>query len=326
MADFGLGGLGIAGADGGDVAKADGAAVGGDGDLGEGGSTVDGPIDANGNAGDGGFDGTGRGDGVLAGEGLGDLRDGNAQGSKAGMAEFDEKGAGLFPLDGDLLRARDAEETVADVFGLADKLGIVSAGKSIKGAVDIGVFVIHGRADDALGDVGAEIFEFFAGLIIKGRNLGGGGVVTEIDGEGGETGANEGDDMVEIGEVLQFALNALGDLVLGFSGGGAGPDRGDDEEFDGEGGVFSTAEATVGQAAGGEDEGDEEAHQAFVQNGPGREVEVAHCRMPLRCRRDACRRCGRGRRGRASGRRGQRRVHPPAGRSRGWYPAGGRGC
>ena len=282
---FGQQRLLVAGAHAGDLAQAQGAALGGHGHVQKGGHPAigaggEGPGGAHRHAAAGGIDDPGGGQQVLPCERGRDFLHRHAEGGEAGLVEFDEQGAGDFAEDVHLLRALHLQQPVADAFGAAHQGGVVGPREREDGAVHIGELVVGEGALHALGQVGLQVIQPLAHLVEQGGHLGRRRVVAEADHGGDEAGAAVGVEMVEIRRVLQLALDALGQELLGFCGGGARPHGGDHHQLQREGGVFAAAQAAIGKQAGDEQQRDQEARQAAMRHRPGGEIEAGHGAIP----------------------------------------------
>ena len=104
-----------------------------------------------------------------------------------------------------------------------------------------------------------------------------GRVVLEIDEDRGLARGRVALGVVERVELLQLALDAVGDLVGHLHDRGAGPARIDHHALDGEGGILLAAEPRVGQAARHHDQQHQVPDEGAVLQRPGREVEAVHC-------------------------------------------------
>ena len=110
-----------------------------------------------------------------------------------------------------------------------------------------------------------------SGTRLRGR------VVLEIDEDRGLARGRVALGVVERVELLQLALDAVGDLVGHLHDRGAGPARIDHHALDGEGGILLAAEPRVGQAARHHDQQHQVPDEGAMLQRPGREVEAVHC-------------------------------------------------
>ena len=85
-----------------------------------------------------------------------------------------------------------------------------------------------------------------------------------------------GVDLVDPGQFLQLLLDAVGDLVLHFLGRRARPDRADDGDLDGEGGILGAPEPLIGEGAAEADGENQEGDQLGMADRPLRQIDLAH--------------------------------------------------
>ena len=81
---------------------------------------------------------------------------------------------------------------------------------------------------------------------------------------------------VEVGQVLQFLFDFVGDLRLHFRGRRAGPGDVHDHRLDREGRILGTAEVEVGVGPGRAEQQDHEQDERLMRDRPFRKIEAPH--------------------------------------------------
>ena len=234
-----------------DVAEAEARAAELDGRVGHGLGAVDGAGDAQRHALRACLDGACRDHGILLCQRIEDGLRRNSKGGELGVAEFDEDPLVLHTVEIDLGHVLHLEQLLAHGLGHALELRKVGAvgGQRVEDGVDIAVFVIDVGADHLRGQVGADIAQLLAQLVEELRHFARRRVVLELDLHRREGWLGVGRDFVEIGQLLQLLLDRVRNLILHFLRRGAGPDRGDDSDLDGEVRILGAPELEVGEGA-----------------------------------------------------------------------------
>ena len=165
----------VAALDGRDVAEPEHAAVGLHRHGGD-------RVDAGECAGDAQIDAVGRGvdraaghDRVLLGDAVEDLLRRDAERGELGVAELDEDFLRLLADDVDLVDVGHAQQALADVLGARLELGEAQpvGGQHVDRRIDVAVFVVEVRADDAGRQIASDVADLLADLIPELLHLGG---------------------------------------------------------------------------------------------------------------------------------------------------------
>src|SRR5687768_12328490 len=140
---------------------------------------------------------------------------------------------------------------------------------------DVAVLVIDERADNAARQPRRFVLDLLSGLVEFGLDLGRGRLVAQDEHGEREPRARERFAAIVPAQLLQTLFERLGDLVLHFLSGGAGPDRHHGHLLDGEGRVFGAPEVEIGEDAGNADGDEEKQRHRTLANGEGGQVEPA---------------------------------------------------
>src|SRR5580704_15408118 len=166
----------------------------------------------------------------------------------------------------------------ARLLGIVAELaeGEAVGGQRIDVAEHVAELVVEERPLHVGRQVGLDVADLVAHLDPDARDVAAGRVVLEVDEDGGLARARVALGEIERAQLLQLALDAVGDLVGHLLDRGARPARIDDHRLDGEGGILLAAEPRVGQAAGQHDHQHQVPDEGAVAQRPVREVEAVH--------------------------------------------------
>ena len=269
--------------DGGDVADAEHTTVGLDRRLGDRFDAVERAGDAQRHALRRRLQDAGRHDCVLPRQRLEQLIGGDAEGRQLGVGELDEDLFVLGAVKIDLGDVLDLEQALAESLRDLFHLRVVGAvgSQHVEDGVDVAPFVVDRRPDQSRRQIVLDVGKLLAQLIEQLRHVAGRRVVLEGDLHRREARLAVGRDLVDEGQLLHLLFDRVGDLGLHLAGGRTRPHGGDDDELDGERGIFAAAETAVGEQAGGAEHHDQKQHQGGMRYGPGRDIETAHGALPL---------------------------------------------
>ncbi len=189
-------------------------------------------VDAGERAGDPQIDAVGRGvdrpagdDGVLPRDAVEDLLRRDAERREPGVAELDEDLLRPLADDVDLVDVGNAQQALADVLGARLEVGEAQpvGGEHVERRIDVAVFVVEVRPDDAGRQFAADVADLLADLVPEVLDLGGRRLVGENHPDEGDAGLRIALDAVEIGQLLQLLLDLVGDLRLHLGRGRARP-------------------------------------------------------------------------------------------------------
>ena len=155
--------------------------------------------------------------------------------------------------------------------GIAETL----AGNGVKRDVGVAEFVVEERTDHALGQRLANVADLLARLIegvLDGLSA---HRALQVDEDVGEPGPRVGADEIETRRFLQLALDLVDHLVLHFLGRGAGPQHLHDHDAKREVGVLLLPDAHQREAAGRQQQHEQERREVAVIDGPARQVEAS---------------------------------------------------
>jgi hypothetical protein len=166
-----------------------------------------------------------RRDRVLLGDAVEDLLRRDAERRELCMVQLDEDLFRLLADDVDLVDVGNAQEPLANVLGARLERGQTEAVRAqhVDRGIDIAIFVIEVRPDDAGRQVAFDVADLLADLIPQLLHHGRRRPVDQVDLNEGDAGLGIAFDAVEIGKRLQLLLDHVGDLRLHFGGGRAGP-------------------------------------------------------------------------------------------------------
>ena len=237
-----------------------------------------------------------------------DLLGRDAERCELRMAEFDEDPLRALADEVYLVHIRNPQQALPDVFGPGLQLSRAQAicGQHVKGRIDIAIFVVEARADDAGRQIAADIADLLADLVPQILDLGRRCLIGEEDADEGDARSRIAFDPVEIGKLLEFLLDLVGNLGLHLIGRGAWPGGAHHHGLDGEGGIFGASEIEIRIDPGTRDEEDQEQNECSVCDRPFGQVETFHCALPVFT---VLRRRGPWRPPRASGRPRSRPCH-----------------
>ena len=142
--------------------------------------------------------------------------------------------------------------------------------------IGVAELVVEEGPVDARGQALADVADLLAHLIPEVRHLGCAHAVLEIDEHHGLAGLGVAAHEVEMRHLLELLFDAVGDLVDGLGGVGAGPQRLDHHGLDGEGRVLLAAQLVVGHDARDRRRQHEVDDEAFVAQGPVGQIEGGH--------------------------------------------------
>jgi hypothetical protein len=151
-------------------------------------------------------------------------------------------------------------------------------GQRVDDGVGVAELVVEVGPVDAGGKVLADVADLLAHLVPEIGHLAGAYAVLEVDEHDRLAGLGIAAHEVEMRHLLELLLDAVGDLVDGFRGGGARPERFHHHGLDGEGRVFLAAQLVVGEIAGDRGSQHEIDNEAFVAQRPIGQVEGGHWR------------------------------------------------
>jgi hypothetical protein len=162
-------------------------------------------------------------------------------------------------------------------FAMREAIG----GEGVDDSEGVAELVVEKGSDDPLRQGVAHVADLFAHLVPAVRNVPSLRAPDQIDENGGGAGTGEAAQVVEIRNLLQGAFETLGDLRDGLVEGGAGPDRLDHHGAEGERRIFRAAELVKGAHPGGQHREHDENGDRAVADGPIGEIEAAHGRSPI---------------------------------------------
>ena len=148
-------------------------------------------------------------DGVLLGNAVEDLLGGYAEGGELCVAELDENLLRALADDINLVDVGNAQQGLADVLGTRLELGEAQTirRQHIDHGIDVTVFVIKIRADDAGRQIAPDVTHLLAHLVPKLLDLGGWSSVREENLDEGDTRLRIALHAVEVGQVLQLLFD-----------------------------------------------------------------------------------------------------------------------
>ena len=159
-----------------------------------------------------------------------------------GDAKRREFGVGKLDVDFFVLRAvqvdlgdvLDLQQALAESFSDLFHLGVVGARgcEHIEDRIDIAVFVVDRRTDQARGQIVLDVADLLAQLIEQLRHLARGRVVLEGNLHRSEGWLGVSGDLVEIGQLLELFFDRVSDLRLHFGSGCSRPHGGDHHDLD----------------------------------------------------------------------------------------------
>ncbi len=141
--------------------------------------------------------------------------------------ELDEDALVLRAQDLDLGDVGDMQEFGADLLDIVAQFAMREAvrGEAVDDAERVAEIVVESGADDAGRKRVPDVADALADMIPDVRHLLRCGRAFQIDEDGGDAGAREAAQEVEMRRFLQLALEPLGDLLERLFDGGAGPGR-----------------------------------------------------------------------------------------------------
>jgi hypothetical protein len=162
------------------------------------------------------------------------------------------------------------QQALAKSLGDLFHLGVVGAlgREHIEDRIDIAVFVIDRRANQARGQIVFDVADFLPQLIKQLRNLARRRIIFESNLHRGKGRLGVGRDLVEIRQLLQFFFDRVGDLSLHLGGGCSWPHGGDHRYLDGERRILGTSQAPVGKQACHAEHDNQEQNQGGVSHRP----------------------------------------------------------
>ena len=256
----------------GDVAEAEGLAIGEDRRFRHGRDALQRSGDPDRHALRLGLEFAGRRQRVLLGERIEQRLQGHAERGELGGAQFDENPLGLIAVKIDLGHVGHALQTLAQRFGDVLELCVRGAVPRyrIEHRIDVAQFVVDRRPDDVGGQIGAQIRHLLAQFEEQQRHVAQRRRIAERERDRAEARLGVGGDLVDPGELLQLFLDAVGDLVLHVLARRAGPDRADDGGLDGEVGILGATEPLIGEGAAEADGENQEGDQLGMADRPMR--------------------------------------------------------
>ncbi len=228
-------------------------------------------------------------DRILLGQRIEDRLWRDAERRELGVRELDIDLLVLHAVQVHLGNVGDFQQPLPHAFGDGLELGVIGAvaGHHVEDGIDVAVFIIDVRTNQAARQIALDVDQFLAQQIEQVRHILGRSVVLECHLHRGERRLGVGRHLVEVRQFLHLLLNGVGDLGLHFLRSGAGPDRSDDSELDGEGRIFRAPERAVGEKAGHAQRNDEEQDERGMGDGPGGQIEALHDPLPAQNDSDA---------------------------------------
>ena len=141
---------------------------------------------------------------------------------------------------------------------------------TVEDRADVPECVVDQGPNNPVGQIGTHVDHLLAELEKEHRHFARRGRIAERQRNGGEGRLAVGLDFVAPGELLEFLLDAVGDLRLHLLGGRAGPFDGDNRDLDGEVGIFGSAEPRIREGACEPDHDDEKCGQLGMSDRPAR--------------------------------------------------------
>ena len=186
--------------------------------------------------------------------------------------------------DLDLRDVGHQQEAGAHVLDVVAQLALGEAvgGEAVDDAEDVAELVVEAGADDAARQRAPDVADLLADVVPAVRHLARRRIAAQIDEDRRDPGAGVAGQEVEAGDLLEPALEALGDLGDRVVEGGAGPRRLHDHGPEGEGGILVATEADEGERAGDHGRDHEVDDQRPALDRPFREIGADHDVAPSR--------------------------------------------
>ena len=161
-------------------------------------------------------------------------------------------------------------------------MGEAVGGEAVDDAEHVAEIVVEAGADHPARQRVPDVADLLAHVVPAVRHLVRRRVAAQVDEDRGDPGAGVAGQEVKAGNLLELALDPLGDLEDGVVERGAGPGRLHHHRAEGEGRVLVAAELEERQAAR-DDRGDHEVDdQRAAPDRPFREIGTDHCGSPSR--------------------------------------------
>ena len=258
----------IAPFDRGDIAQAEDAAIGIDGQVADGFDVFKDTGQAQVDVVRLGIDHAGRRHLVLAFDGIGDGRRRNPQFGQFGIGHFDVDLFRLFADEFDFADIVDGHHHAAYLFRFLTQffIRIAIAGDSIDRTVDVVETVVVIRPIDAFGQIFLHIFRQIADFMPGAADAVARRLVVEVDVDDRLAGPGITLDVIQVRRILQFLFDFIRHLFLHLFRRGTGPGDGDDHSPNRIRRVFHAAQFHVGKDTGNGDEDDEVPDEDAVVN------------------------------------------------------------
>ena len=172
----------------------------------------------------------------------------------------------------------DLQHGVADAFGIVAQLphGEAVGREGVDVAEDVAELVVETDALEGIGKAAANVVDVLADLIEQVRQLLRIGGVLELDEDDGAAGDGIAAGEIEQLHLLDFLLDAVGDLIERFAERGARPLGGDHHDLDGEGGILLASETGVGHHASHDRDDHQKHDEGAMRERPFRQIEARH--------------------------------------------------
>ena len=178
----------------------------------------------------------------------------------------------------------EPETRLMSVEGQSDPVALARreaiGGQRVDIAVDVAKVVVEKRADHAVRQFGANVGDEIAHPDPSAVDVGRLGVVAQVDEDRGDAGARQVAREIEVRQLLEFLLDAIGDLSGHLGDRGAGPVGLYHHGLDGEGGILLPAEIDVGEHAEQREDDHEVPDEGLVIERPVGEIEPLHDASP----------------------------------------------
>ncbi len=165
--------------------------------------------------------------------------------------ELDEDPLVLRAENLDLRDVGHVQELRADVLDVVAQFALIEAvgGEAVDDAERVAEIVVEAGSDNARGQGPAHVADALADMIPDVRHFLRGRAALQVDEDGRQAGAGEGADEIELGRLLQRALEPLGHLVQRLVDRRSRPSGLHDHGLDDERGVFVATELDIGKDA-----------------------------------------------------------------------------
>jgi hypothetical protein len=226
----------------------------------------------------------GRGHGVLRHQRREDRRGLDAEQRELAVGELDEYALFLLTDEVDLGHTGDAQQLRAHLVAEFLQLAIAEAvtGQRVDVRIGVAELVVEERALDAGRQRVAHVADLLAHLVPRLGHAGRGGRILDCEKHQRFAGLRIAAQPVDVGDFLQLALELVGDLLLHFARGGAGPVGLDDHHLERERRILGLPEPLVRHEPDRREHDDQVQHERSVLECPFRQVEARAGRAPGR--------------------------------------------